>query len=229
MTCEHAEQDGSYVLGALSPAERLDYERHLATCKECARSVRELAGLPGLLSRVDAAVLEEPSDAAAPPVPDALLAGLVREVSRAQRRRRFVTAGLAAAAILAIAALAFSALRGPGPTGPPAAVAARAVAMRPVGDVPVHATIALESVTWGTKLDLACTYAPDAGWSTGPHAPTYTLYVRTNDGHAEQVGTWRSVEGRTMRLTAATAARRADIASVEVRTAAGRPILRLVG
>ncbi len=120
MRCEHAEQDGAYVLGALSPAERLDFERHLATCEECARSVRELAGLPGLLSRVDAAVLEEPSDAAAPPVPDALLTNLVREVSRTQRRRRFVTAGLAAAAILAIAALAFSALRGPDdrpPTG----------------------------------------------------------------------------------------------------------------
>ena len=29
--CEHAHDDAAYVLGALSPAERLDYERHLAT------------------------------------------------------------------------------------------------------------------------------------------------------------------------------------------------------
>jgi hypothetical protein len=228
MTCEHAEQDGAYVLGALSPAERLDFERHLATCEECARSVRELAGLPGLLSRVDVAVLEEPSDAAAPPVPDALLTNLVREVSRGQRRRRFVTSGLAAAAILAIAALGFSALRSQDDARPPAvAASAPALAMTPVGDVPVHARLALESVTWGTKLQLACTYAPDASWTTSPHAPTYTLYVRTRDGKSEEVGTWRSVEGRTMQLTAATAARRQDIASVEVRTADGRPILRL--
>jgi hypothetical protein len=228
MSCEHAEQDGAYVLGALSPAERLDFERHLATCEECARSVRELAGLPGLLSRVDAAVLEEPSDAAAPPVPDALLTNLVREVSRTQRRRRFVTSGLAAAAILAVAALGFSALRSQDDARPPAAAAtAPALAMTPLGDVPVHARLALQSVAWGTKLQLACTYSPDAGWTTRPHAPTYTLYVRTRDGKSEEVGTWRSVEGHTMQLTAATAARRQDIASVEVRTASGRPILRL--
>jgi hypothetical protein len=228
MRCEHAEQDGAYVLGALSPAERLDFERHLATCEECARSVRELAGLPGLLSRVDAAVLEEPSDAAAPPVPDALLTNLVREVSRAQRRRRFITTGLAAAAILAIAALTFAALRSPDTAHPPAA-AAHSLVMTPIGDVPVHARLALEPVTWGTKLSLACTYAPEAGWTTASHAPTYSLLVRTRDGRTETVGTWRSVEGRTMRLDAATAAKRSDIASVEVRTASGRPILRLVG
>jgi hypothetical protein len=228
MTCEHAEQDGAYVLGSLSPAERLDFERHLATCEECSRSVRQLAGLPGLLSRVDPAVLEEPSDAAAPPVPDALLTNLVREVSRTQRRRRYVTSGLAAAAILAVAALGFSALRSQDDARPPAAAAtAPALAMTALGDVPVHARLALQSVAWGTKLQLACTYSPDAGWTTSPHAPTYTLYVRTRDGRSEEVGTWRSVEGHTMQLSAATATRRQDIASVEVRTASGRPILRL--
>ncbi|MCW2837971.1 MAG: hypothetical protein JWQ15_2085, partial [Marmoricola sp.] len=35
------------------------------------------------------------------------------------------------------------------------------------------------------------------------------------------------LEGRETRLTAATAARRQDIASVEVRTADGRPVLEL--
>ena len=55
------------------------------------------------------------------------------------------------------------------------------------------------------------------------------LFVRTRDGHSEQVGTWRSLEGRTMRLAAATAARREDIASVEVRTADGRTVLKLDG
>ena len=51
MSCEFAHDDGAYVLGALSPAERLAFERHLAAAPSApARS--ELAGLPGLLGRV---------------------------------------------------------------------------------------------------------------------------------------------------------------------------------
>jgi hypothetical protein len=234
MSCAHAEQDGAYVLGALSPAERLDFERHLATCEECSRSVRDLAGLPGLLSRVDAALLEEPSDVAVQPemqLPDALLTHLVREVHHERRRRRWVTGGLAAAAVAAIVALGTGAVTGAfghdQPAAPPAASAG--LRMTAVDGAPVRATLAFTSVTWGTKLDLACTYAPDEkGWK-GSSAPTYSLFVRTRDGRTQEVGTWRSVEGRTMRLAAATAVRRADIASVEVRTAQGRPVLRLGG
>ena len=179
MTCSFGDNDGAYVLGALSPAERLAYEQHLDTCADCTRAVRQLAGLPGLLARVDPAVLEEPADAE--PVPEAVLTNLVWEVRRARRRRRLATAGLAAAAILAVAALAFSTLRGPDEAQPPAA-SAPGLAMTPVGDAPVHARLALESVAWGTRLQLACTYAPDASWTTRPHAPTYTLFVRTRDG-----------------------------------------------
>ena len=228
MSCSFGDSDAAYVLGALSPAERLAYERHLDTCADCTRSVRQLAGLPGLLARVDPAVLEEPGETV--PVPDAVLTNLVGEVRRSQRRRQFATIGLAAAAILAIAALTFSLVRSPDEERPPAAVpAVPALAMTPIGDVPVHARLALEPVAWGTRLQLACTYAPDAGWTTAPHAPTYTLYVRTRDGKTQEVGTWRSVEGRTMQLSAATASRRQDIASVEVRTADGRAILRSSG
>ena len=47
MTCRFAHLDGAYVLGSLSPAERLEFEAHLPGCAECSRGVRELAGLPG--------------------------------------------------------------------------------------------------------------------------------------------------------------------------------------
>ena len=49
---------GSYVLGALSPEDRVAFERHLPGCPACAQSVRELAGLPGLLSRIPAETFE---------------------------------------------------------------------------------------------------------------------------------------------------------------------------
>ncbi len=217
--------DAAYVLGALAPAERLEFEQHLATCEACSRAVRDLAGLPGLLSRVDPAVLEDPP--AAEPLPDALLTNLVRQVRGERRRRLLVTAGLAAAAVLAVATLLVTGVLG-GDDEPPPAAAPRALAMTPVGGAPVHATLALQSVAWGTKLDLACKYSPDSSWG-GTHAPTYTLLVRTRDGHTEKVGTWRSIEGRTMRLAAATAARRANIADVEVLAPDGHTVLRLEG
>ena len=234
MSCEFASRDGSYVLGALSPAERLEFEEHLATCAECARAVRELAGLPGLLARVDPAVLEEP--ALDDPVPETLLPALMRAVRRTRQRRVLATCGLAAAAVV-VAVVPFAVVgsqddRTPSAANPPSAsssVAPHELRMAPVGHAPVRARLAFASVAWGTRLDLSCTYAPadENEHYDLPRTVTYGLFVTTREGTVEQVGTWRSVRGRTMRVTAATAATRADIASVEVRTANGHPVLQL--
>jgi hypothetical protein len=199
--------------------------------------VRELAGLPGLLARVDRAVLEDPH--VVEPVPDTLLPALVRDVRRAVRRRTLVTAGLAAAAAVVVVGVPLAvsgALEGdrspsaaPSP-GPVAAASPVAQRMVPVGHVPVRASLAFASVTWGTRLDLTCTYAPSGEqYQHLPHRVTYALVVRTRDGRTEQVGTWRSLEGRTMRLTAGTSSPRNQIASVQVRTTEGRPVLELTG
>ena len=236
MSCELADRDGAYVLGSLSPAERQEFEQHLTGCKECARNVRELAGLPGLLARVDRAVLEDPH--VVEPVPDTLLPALVRDVRRAGRRRTLVTAGLAAAAAVVVVGVPLAvsgALEGDrtpsaGPPVTPASGTPVAQRMVPVGDVPVRASLAFASVTWGTRLDLTCTYAPSGEhYHHLPHRVTYALVVRTRDGRTEQVGTWRSLEGRTMRLTAGTSSPRDQIASVQVRTTEGRPVLELAG
>ena len=48
---------GVYVLGALSPTERREFERHLEECAECRNDVIWLAGLRGLLSRLSASDL----------------------------------------------------------------------------------------------------------------------------------------------------------------------------
>ena len=231
--CPLSHSDGAYVLGALSPAERHEFEQHLAGCKECSRSVRELAGIPGLLSRIDPSVLEDPAEA--PPVPDTLLPALLSQVRRARRRRTYVVGGLAAAAVLALVAVplgvpgVLSDRNAPVAAPPSASASAPAVlAMSPVGGAPVQASLALEPVLWGTRLDLTCTYQPGADQYSGlPHKATYVLVVRTRDGRSEQVGTWQAIDGRTMRLSAATAARRAQIASVEVQTTHGRAVLRL--
>jgi hypothetical protein len=188
--------------------------------------VRELAGLPGLLARVDPAVLT--AEAGDEPVPATLLPGLVRRVRRTQRRRLFATGGLAAAAAAMVALGSVAATGGldsGAPTGHNAVALPVGQSMLPVGQVPVRANLAFTSVLWGTRLDLTCSYG--GGEYGTPPAQTYIMVVRTRDGHVQQVASWRSLPGRTMRLAAATATGRREIASVEVRSSDGRPVLKL--
>jgi hypothetical protein len=229
MTCAFAHHDGAYVLGALSPAERLDFERHLPGCPDCTRSVQELAGLPGLLARVTPDVLD--AVAVDTPVPESLLPRLVREVRRTERRRTWVTAVMAAAAALLVT-LGTLAATGVLDDDRPATESTsvtppKGLAMEPVPPQRVTAELALTGVPWGTRLDLTCTYTSHEGeWAT--QAPTYALFIRTREGEVERVATWRALPGRTMRLAAATATSRDDIASVEVRTADGTRVAKLV-
>jgi anti-sigma factor RsiW len=101
VTCDFGHEDGAYVVGALGPAKRLAFEQHLAGCPDCVRSVRELAGLPGLLARIDPSVLED--SPVADPVPVATTARpVVTGVApRPCRGLVLVTAGLVAAATAA--------------------------------------------------------------------------------------------------------------------------------
>jgi hypothetical protein len=240
MSCEFAHDDGAYVLGALSPAERLAFKRHLSDCAECTRSVAALAGLPGLLGRVDAAVLEEQETLEEPP--PTLLPALLDEVRRTRRRRTWLTAGLAAAAaaVLVVVPVGLWQLTGDSSPTPPSAGASVSSdpsdateepvpqqEMQPLGEVPVRATVSLEEVTWGTRVGLTCTYDPESVSYELPPEADYLLFVRTRSGNTEQVGSWRSVGGKEMTIMAATARTPAELASVEVRTTDGRVVLRL--
>ena len=231
--CAFAHDDAAYVLGALSPAERLEFERHLAGCDECSRSVRSLAGMPGLLDLADAGVLENPPTD--PPLPATLLPSLHRAVDARRRRRTVAIAGLAASAA-AVASLSIPMVLdhddAPPVTGPSTSSSpsnkVETLTMAPLGQSPIQATLGLEPVTWGTRMLLTCTY--DTAWMDDVELPDevdYLLFVTTREGRTEQVGSWRSVDGTTMRVPAATSVVRDDIATVEVRTADGRVVLRL--
>lgn len=237
MTCEHAHLDAAYVLGSLSPTERQEFERHLDGCAECSLSVRELAGLPGLLAHVSVADLDEEDRPSPPPT---VLPALVREVRAAQRRRSIVVAAVAAGvAALAVGGLALGgaldaaeeAVRASSPTvttsSSPTTEAPPTRPMKPVGASPVSADVSLASVPWGTRLDVNCSYEADEEEYEAPPDATYVLVVRTRDGRVEQVASWHGIPGRTMQLSAATATRRGDIASLEMRTTAGLVVLRL--
>ena len=225
MSCGFAHDGGSYVIGALSPADRQQFERHLADCAECAQIVREFAGFPGLLARIDADVLE--SSSLLEPVSETLLPALVHEVRRTQRRRVFVTAGLAAAAaaVVAVGSVALVHEQGGAQPGTSIGVPAGA-AMAPVRQQQMSARLAIETVPWGTRFDLTCSYVATGGYGQRA-SKTYALFVHTRDGRTEQVASWASLPGKTMKLVAATATDRKDITSVEVHTADGTPVLRM--
>src|SRR6478672_7141603 len=100
MTCLYPFDDGAYVLGALSPAERAEYERHLSVCPTCRESVAALAVLPGLLSRLDPSTIA-PQQVTAPPTLLPRTLALIATRRRAERlRRRWLTLAAAVVAVL---------------------------------------------------------------------------------------------------------------------------------
>jgi hypothetical protein len=176
--CEHEHDDGAYVLGALAPAERVAYERHLATCSFCREAVADMSALPDLLSRLDArefAKLVEPGAASVP-----------------RRRDWRVRALSSAAAVVFVALVAFGVLAWTRDTAPPAAPPpGPAVAMTPLDGVsPITATLRLTSTAGGTRVDMVCSYSESA---PGPY--TFRLIAYGPDDQKEQLGSWQAAPG----------------------------------
>jgi putative zinc finger protein len=191
MRCEHEHDDGAYVLGALSPAERAAYERHLSTCSFCREAVRDISTLPDLLSRLDAkefAKLVDPSlSAAEEHHPIRRL--VTRRKSAKTLTVRVVSSAATLLLILLVGVGVFVLTRGPSassatPPGP-------AIAMMPVaGASPLTATLRLTSKAGGTLINLTCSYSRSA---TKPF--TFRLFAYGPDDEKEQIGSWQAAPG----------------------------------
>jgi anti-sigma factor RsiW len=207
---QYREWDGAYVLGALSPEERREYEEHLTVCPACAEQVAELAGLPGLLGRLDAGTAlalrdlpaPEPSPGRPVPSPD-LVAPLARWLVRRRRITAFAVAAAVVGALVAGAAVGAA-------VPPPAPQATR---LQPVAGSAVQASLTATAVPWGTRLSWSCTYPPG-----GRYAPTgYRLVVTTRTGASSVVATWTASGAGASGLSAATAVPRDEIAAIDIR------------
>jgi anti-sigma-K factor RskA len=219
----YADWDSAYVLGALAPGERREYEAHLETCEACRRSVAELAPMPGLLARLPAeraeALLDEPAVGALAPRSELLDAVRRQGRRRGIRRTRIRIALAAAAALVVLAAVAVPlALMRP-------AADREAIAFETVADVPVSASAVLSAAEWGTRIELDCTYdavsvadVPEGGWP-------YALVVVDRDGERTEVSSWLAMPGATARLEAGTALAVDEIASLEIRGVASGDVL----
>ncbi|MEW2441483.1 anti-sigma factor family protein [Micromonospora marina] len=221
--CEFAHDDGAYVLGALAPADRVAYERHLAGCAQCREAVAEIAVLPGLLGRLDPAGLEQflevgPETSRVPALLDAARERKRRDRSRS--RRRYALTALAAAALAVLAGVGVGLVQSPAePSKPPVALAS----MRPVaGTVPVHAEVGLTETPWGTEVTMHCGYDRRAGHR---EAYTFRLVAHGPDGATEQIGSWLAAPGDDLRFSGVTRFTKGELVRLELLRGANSPVL----
>lgn len=206
--------DAAYVLNALEPDERAAYEQHLTTCAACRSRLREVQDLPDLLAGIDADEIE-----AFDPPPDTLLPGLLRRAGVQRRRQRRVMGALAAVAAACLIAVVVSFW--PSGSSTPAAPPQHSFAA--VAQSPVRATASLAATSWGTAIDVHCSYIP--GVFEGSYR--YGLVAYDRSGNAHRLGDWTLPPDRNIDYSTGTALTPAQIARLEITLPDGTPLLRL--
>jgi hypothetical protein len=197
--------DAAYVLGALSPEDRVAFEEHLATCESCAASVRTQAGLPGLLAQVGAEQLS-PEQPATDVLPQ-----LLTEVRRTRRRRWIATATAAAVGLATCLTIVLMPL----PRAEP-----RGEEMIALGAYPVQANVDLTDTPAGTRVAMSCSYQGGKGGD-------YVLVAMQRDGRTAELATWYAMPQNTAELEMTTPLRRAEISALELRIPGGPTLMRL--
>lgn len=220
---------GAYALGLLEEPDRRAFEAHLASCAPCHR---ELAGLRGVAATLDGmAPIDEPADAPAPAPDTAVVAGLLRHRSRADRARRRRRTVLGAAAGVVLLGGSFgtaAALRADGAAGPAAAGSDLDALFRDGHRVAaadpgtgVAGTVAMEPKAWGSRVGLRLAKV------RGPLECELVAIDRR--GRAHTVAGWsvpakgygRPGSPAPLTLQGGTALAPAEIARFEVRTTSG--------
>ncbi|BAJ75985.1 predicted transmembrane transcriptional regulator [Microbacterium testaceum StLB037] len=228
MSAEHerlSSWDGAYVLGALSAADRAEYEAHLAVCAPCRKAVAELAPTAGLLSRLSAErarAIAAPDGPAPVVTPHPSLRTRVVQTARRRRARRITAWTLAASlAVVAIAVPTVITV-----TNASSSSSGVTYALDEVNGAPLEASVKLTPVAWGTRIDLVCQYtgevldAPPGGWP-------YALAVTDDSGATSVLSTWRAGPGATTELSAGTDLEASSIGSIEIRSVDGdRVVMR---
>ncbi|MEE9299333.1 MAG: zf-HC2 domain-containing protein [Acidimicrobiia bacterium] len=176
MTEHHVYREWSagYVLGALEPAERRQFEDHLTECEECRREIAEFAPLPGLLAKLGGAEFERTPSGVTTVVAERVRSEWVA-LNRSRKRWRWIASAAAAAVVV---------------------MALSSVLPRPDQDIvwtvesaTASGTVTLESRAWGTAVHLDLENLP---WREG-----YIAWVIDDGGNAQQIGVWLPTDSGT--------------------------------
>jgi hypothetical protein len=225
----YREWDAAYVLGGLSPAERREYERHLAECDACSAEVAGLAGMGGLLASVPRehalALVHDAGPGTKEAEAPSMLPGLLDAARKARRWTRIRLAAVVAGVAAAAAALALFLPVVFGGTEAPVEPAGTRVALEQVMPSTVTAEAVLFEEEWGTRIDVHCTYQELASPTNPSGEPSkgyastyeYALFVTDTDGETTMVATWMAEPGSYMVPTGTTGATIDQIQSLEVR------------
>lgn len=194
---EYTMWDAAYVLGALSAADRREFEAHLSGCLQCRAAVGELSGMPALLSQLDGdqvdAIVSETGAAEEPQLRSEVLTSLLATVRWRRRRSRLLTWACSAAAAAVLAIGVFVGVAGHSTTSPPPQASVSALPMAQVGTTSLASTVSVSSQHWGTFIDLRCIcLAP-----VYAHHDRLAMVVVGRDGSRTQLATWVAEPGHT--------------------------------
>lgn len=207
-SCTRTVDVGAYVLGSLEPAERATVEAHLPTCAACSAELTELAGLPGLLSRLTLGEAVQSAD----PAPASVLDGILAQIRRRHRRRQIAVTGVAAAVAAAVAVIVFGAGLGLTATHdgslPPVLTATAG---------PITARATLRAVAAGTAIDLDLTGVPAS--------TRCRLVVVATDGATIDAGTWYATYDGQAGVHQTAALNRADVSALRIETLNGHTLI----
>lgn len=172
----------AYVLGALDPAERAEFEAHVTGCDACRKEVASLAPLPGLLRGID---LGAPLE-----VPESVVARATEKIGfdlsamRASRNRwRWVA--VAAVAIMVVVSLVGS--------WPSTAPEGATIAIDP--GAKVQGSILVEEKAWGTAVYLELSGLPESEY--------YRAWAISDAGEREQIASWGPTPSRVAKVSGA--------------------------
>jgi hypothetical protein len=234
MTCTQTVTLGAYLLGALEPPERYEFESHIAQCDSCRTELIRLAPLPGMLNQISVEDFDEglpagelyPTapmpiqtlDAPAPqmlaPPPELLVPPSPPDPSPPpaepappgrSRAYRLVAAAALVVLVAVGAAFGWGALRGATPEPGPENPGITWSASAPQTDI--RADVRLVDHEWGTEIGIRMANMP-------PDRRCYAV-VYDHYGNRETAGWWGTDHDANVEIPASTSIRRSWIDRIE--------------